>query len=87
MLYLRRQVLKGAVFVASSLDSGDSVLVHCSDGWDRTSQLSALGQILLDPYYRTFVGFRSLIEKDFCSFGHMFDKRICPVNNKYTYNS
>lgn len=29
------------------------VLVHCSDGWDRTPQIVALAQILLDPYYRT----------------------------------
>jgi len=32
------------------------VLLHCSDGWDRTSQLAALSQICLDPYYRTFEG-------------------------------
>ena len=35
----------------------NNVLIHCSDGWDRTSQLSALAQLLLDPYYRTFEGF------------------------------
>lgn len=29
------------------------VLVHCSDGWDRTPQIVALAEILLDPYYRT----------------------------------
>lgn len=29
------------------------VLVHCSDGWDRTPQIVALGELLLDPYYRT----------------------------------
>lgn len=31
-------------------------VLHCSDGWDRTSQLAALSQICLDPYYRTFEG-------------------------------
>ena len=25
-----------------------SVLVHCSDGWDRTPQVTALAQLLLD---------------------------------------
>jgi len=30
-----------------------SVLVHCSDGWDRTPQLTALAQLLLDPSFRT----------------------------------
>ena len=50
--------------------------MHCSDGWDRTSQLCAIAQVLLDPYYRTILGFRDLIEKDFCSFGHLFDSRV-----------
>jgi myotubularin-related protein 1/2 len=51
------------------------VLVHCSHGWDRTSQVVALAQILVDPYYRTMYGFSCLIEKDFMSFGHPFHLR------------
>lgn len=51
------------------------VLIHCSDGWDRTSQLSALSQICLDPYYRTLEGFIVLVEKDWLSFGHQFRYR------------
>ena len=35
-----------------------SVLVHCSDGWDRTAQLSAMACLLMDPYFRTFEGFQ-----------------------------
>ncbi|KDO19325.1 hypothetical protein SPRG_15527 [Saprolegnia parasitica CBS 223.65] len=53
-----------------------SVLVHCSHGWDRTSQLSALAQLCLDPYYRTIHGFQVLIEKDFLAFGHPFQMRL-----------
>ena len=34
-----------------------SVVVHCSDGWDRTSQLTSLSMLLLDSYYRTLTGF------------------------------
>ena len=30
-----------------------SVLVHCSDGWDRTAQLCSLAQVLMDPHYRS----------------------------------
>ena len=33
-----------------------SVMIHCSDGWDRTPQLSSLSQICMDPYYRTMRG-------------------------------
>jgi len=51
------------------------VLVHCSDGWDRTSQLSSLAQICLDPYFRTVDGFITLVEKDWVSFGHRFRER------------
>lgn len=51
------------------------VLVHCSHGWDRTSQVPALAQLLLDPHYRTREGFSALVEKDFLSFGHPFHTR------------
>lgn len=50
-------------------------MIHCSDGWDRTTQLVSLVQIMLDPYYRTIEGFGVLIEKDWVSFGHMFKTR------------
>jgi hypothetical protein len=28
---------------------GRIVCIHCSDGWDRTAQISSLAQVLLDP--------------------------------------
>ena len=46
----------GLSFQAIAAESS-SVLVHCSDGWDRTSQVCSLGSLLLDPYYRTIRGF------------------------------
>jgi myotubularin-related protein 6/7/8 len=69
-------LLLGTRLVANTIAIQHShVLIHCSDGWDRTSQLSALAQICLDPYYRTIKGFIVLVEKDWMSFGHMFRLR------------
>ena len=58
--------------------------LHCSDGWDRTAQLSGLSQLLSDPFYRTIEGFQRLIEKDFCLFGHNFGTRSSIDSNDYS---
>eukprot|EP01121_Diplochlamys_sp_Union-15-3_P011571 TRINITY_DN3369_c0_g1_i2.p1 TRINITY_DN3369_c0_g1~~TRINITY_DN3369_c0_g1_i2.p1 ORF type:complete len:509 (-),score=55.57 TRINITY_DN3369_c0_g1_i2:28-1554(-) len=75
-IYHIRWILKSAVKLVKLINQGSSVLVHCSDGWDRTSQVCALGQIMLDPFYRTFTGFCILIEKEWVSFGHKFHTRL-----------
>ncbi len=61
------------------------VLVHCSHGWDRTAQVTAFAQLLLDPFYRTFDGFKVLIEKEWCSFGHPFQLR-CAHGDSLTHS-
>ncbi|KYQ89460.1 hypothetical protein DLAC_10131 [Tieghemostelium lacteum] len=71
-----KSVLTSAVFAADLIMKGTSVLVHCSDGWDRTPQMTSLTQILLDPFYRTILGLEILIEKEWLSFGHKFGQRI-----------
>ena len=68
-------LLRFACEISQKIQENNSVLIHCSDGWDRTSQLSALTQILLDPFYRTINGFAVLVEKDWLSFGHQFALR------------
>lgn len=69
-------VLSGAIQVADKVSTGNSVLVHCSDGWDRTAQLTSLAMLMLDSHYRTLRGFEVLIEKEWISFGHKFASRI-----------
>ena len=70
------KILKSSFQIYNSIFvNNNNILIHCSDGWDRTSQLCALSQILLDKYYRTLDGFICLIEKDWISFGHQFRYR------------
>src|SRR5262249_1874774 len=66
-------ILEGALLIVRNVHINSShVLIHCSDGWDRTAQLSSVSQICLDPFYRTIRGFQILVEKDWLSFGHRF---------------
>ncbi|KRZ31976.1 Myotubularin-related protein 6 [Trichinella pseudospiralis] len=70
-----RSLLETAVFVSETVISGTSVVIHCSDGWDRTPQIVSISCILLDPFYRTIKGFETLIEKEWLQFGHKFSDR------------
>ena len=50
-------VLKATYQMVLAIDRDkQSVVSHCSDGWDRTSQLVSLTELCLDPYYRTLEG-------------------------------
>ncbi|KAJ8007758.1 hypothetical protein DPEC_G00097530 [Dallia pectoralis] len=72
-----RVLLAGAVRIADKLESGKtSAVVHCSDGWDRTAQLTSLAMLMLDGHYRTLRGFQVLLEKEWISFGHKFAARV-----------
>jgi hypothetical protein len=75
-------ILEGACQIAQLLDEEQaSVLVHCSDGWDRTAQLTGLAMLMLDSYYRTIEGFEVLVEKEWVSFGYRFNSRCAHETN------
>ncbi|XP_068840353.1 myotubularin-related protein 6 isoform X7 [Capricornis sumatraensis] len=66
-----KAVMDAAIFLAKAIEAESaSVLVHCSDGWDRTSQVCSLGSVLLDPYYRTIRGFMIHEHIHSCQFGN-----------------
>lgn len=80
-----KQILNGAVRITDKVENNKtSVLVHCSDGWDRTAQLAGLAMIMLDPYYRTVKGFEVLLEKEWLSMGHKFAQRVGHGEDKHS---
>lgn len=64
-----------------------NLLVHCSDGWDRTSQIVSLIQVCVDPYFRTIDGFITLVEKDWLSFGHRFLERSGHLSSESVFKT
>jgi myotubularin-related protein 6/7/8 len=76
-----RAVLDTSLFIVNFMLEGYPVVVHCSDGWDRTSQTCALACLMLDGSYRTIQGFQALIEKDWLAFGHKFQDRCGQIES------
>ncbi|KAL4485828.1 hypothetical protein ABPG72_012368 [Tetrahymena utriculariae] len=77
-------IMEGTRKVVNSLTEEVNVVIHCSDGWDRTSQLICLAQMCIDPYFRTIKGFEVLIEKDWVQFGHQFCLRSGHASKNYS---
>jgi len=70
------QLLRSTMRIVDAMDThGVCAWTHCSDGWDRTSQMCALAQLIMDPEYRTRTGFAILVEKNFGHFGFKFRER------------
>ncbi|GAB6030344.1 Myotubularin- protein 3 [Chamberlinius hualienensis] len=68
-------LLRASMMAVNAIEEERAVVVHCSDGWDRTSQIVSLAELMLDPYYRTIRGFQVLVEKEWLEFGHKFGDR------------
>lgn len=72
----RLLVATKTIVQAMSGEASKAVLVHCSDGWDRTSQLVSLAKVCLDPHYRSMSGLIELIQVDWLDAGHRFTQRL-----------
>ncbi|EGZ04615.1 hypothetical protein PHYSODRAFT_535974 [Phytophthora sojae] len=80
-----RSVLVSCSICVSKLVEGTSLMIHCSDGWDRTAQITALVKLCVDPFYRTVKGFQVLIEQEWCAFGHQFRARSGHTDTQAAY--
>lgn len=81
-----RTILTTSAYFVDVFEQQISILTHCSDGWDRTAQICCLVQTMMDPYYRTLEGLAVLIEKDWLSFGHKFEERLCHSIKNINYD-
>ncbi|CAB1319181.1 unnamed protein product, partial [Coregonus sp. 'balchen'] len=68
-----KQCLQKAVEVVECLEKENTnVLIMEEGGSDLCCVVSSLVQLMLDPYYRTLLGFQSLVQKEWVVGGHAF---------------
>lgn len=69
-------IMEVSSFIVDLVDlRGASVMLSLEEGTDLVPQIISIVELCLDPYYRTFEGFRALIEKEWLAFGHRFTYR------------
>ncbi|XP_056425798.1 myotubularin-related protein 10 [Hyla sarda] len=68
-----RTILKQAIDLVYVMDSKRlSVVIQEEEGRDLSCLVASLVQLMLDPYFRTIVGFQSLIQKEWVMAGYPF---------------
>jgi len=70
-----KKLLEISKNAAMHIRKGSSVIVQSLNGKEHVPQITSLVQLLVDPYYRTIIGFSVLIEKEWSSFGHKWGQR------------
>lgn len=71
-----KDILTCACMIAQCIHYEDaSVLVHGSEGYDTTLQVTSLVQLVLDHDCRTINGFEALVEREWLQGGHPFADR------------
>ncbi|BES87802.1 Myotubularin-associated protein [Nesidiocoris tenuis] len=78
LLYVSNSLTKSLV-AAKWLYDDYTVVLQESNGRDMTSVVACITQILLDPYYRTIIGFQSLVQREWVIMGHPFCSRLSHV--------
>ena len=70
-----RTIVKALKSCVENLESSPTTMViHCTDGWDRTPEMCALIQIAMCANYRTVKGFTEVLIREFSKRGHKFGK-------------
>ncbi|XP_054262707.1 myotubularin-related protein 10-B-like isoform X1 [Macrosteles quadrilineatus] len=69
---------------ALGLHNDFTVVLQEGDGYDMCCVVASLAQILIDPHYRTIIGFQSLVQKEWVALGHPFCTRLGHVYNMET---
>ncbi|XP_053509674.1 myotubularin-related protein 12 isoform X1 [Ictalurus furcatus] len=78
-----RQCLQKAVEVVECLEKENTnVLIMDEEGTDLCCVISSLVQIMLDPHYRTLIGFQGLVQKEWVAGCHAFLDRCNHLHQK-----
>ncbi|XP_060569677.1 myotubularin-related protein 12-like isoform X2 [Ruditapes philippinarum] len=68
--------LKASHDIVTIVTNKRSVVIQEQSGCDMSCLVSSVVQILLDPYYRTRVGFEALVQKEWVRMGHRFQRNL-----------